>query len=577
MFTLKIQPENGQMYELTHNYGEFKITRVDGLGPVMNAINMTQGSGDGGIFNSARLETRNIVITCVLYGDIAASRHKLYRIFPQKSPVTVFFSAQGRNMKTIGYVERPACDPFTLRETAQISIICPDSYWTGMDEISATLLPNRPVTLDNVGDAPAGFLCTLNFSSGSQPAVTLGETTATLTAVYPYQKSLMLNPINGGVPVADDFDPETQKITELMLGGVDYTNSISSVEKIVHQYDISGTGATLIHVEMAQNVFGTGTYSVSYVVASVDGGSMETVEYSYYVSASMSASVTMANCNINFRNVLYDDNFFKDKDFYKVLLKNTAGTWTEVTEQCTLLGEASILPFVYAHFDYDLYNAGYREGKLVIYHDTNGADLRSTLDLHQYSGTRTPSTDWYANMYSTIPAGFNAAKDIPYINGIRIPASDISYQYIVSGGTTTEYPVIYGDPSASVEFRYVYSLSGADIRTYSTDQIDAGLTGTYYTRGVVLWNHTTGSWMNFKNTRFQLGDVAKISTVPGDLYAKIVQRDGQNTDISLLNDVYKNGYFFTLAQGENEIELTAQSGGSYVSGEISAGVLYIGV
>lgn len=571
MFTLKIQPENGQMYELTHNYGEFKITRVDGLDPVMNAINMTQGIGDGGIFNSARLETRNIVITCVLYGDIAASRHKLYRIFPQKSPVTVFFSAQGRNMKTIGYVERPACDPFTLRETAQISIICPDPYWTGMDEISANLLPNRPVTLDNVGDAPAGFLCTLTFSSGSQPAVTLGEATATLTAVYPYQKNLMLNPID--VSVAENFDPETQKITELMLGGVDYTNSISSVEKIIHQYDSSGTGAvTLIHVEMAQNVFDTGTYSISYVIASVDGGSMETVECKNYETDRYFYNTA------RFYKVIFGENYIKNKDFYKVF-GYRSGVWDDLTGLCTITGESSTPQYVRAYFgtQYNPDEDGYRKWRLVIYHDTNGADIRNTLALQPYSGTRTPSTDWYANMYSTIPSGFNAAKDVPYINGIRISASDISYQYIVSGGTTTEYPVIYGDPSASVEFRYVYSLSGADIRTYSTDQIDAGLTGTYYTRGVVLWNHTTGSWMNFKNTRFQLGDVAEISTVPGDLYAKIVQRDGQNTDISLLNDVYKNGYFFTLAQGENEIELTAQSGGSYVSGEISAGVLYIGV
>lgn len=578
MYTLKVQPGNGTIYELTHDYNEFRITEIEGLDPPENTVNITAGLFDGGIFNSSRLQPRNIIIHGVFRGDIGTSRRKLYGLFPYKSPVSVFFDDGVRNLKTVGYVEKTDCSPFTFPAGFSVSLLCPDPFWNSVSQVTASLPYGSTVTFDNPGDIAAGFQLRVEFSAENPPSVTLGEASATLTASYPYQKNLMLYPVDGGVPVAADFDPETQKITELTLGGVDYTAMIANVEKITKQDDAVGTNATtMIRVKMTSNVFGLGNYAIGYTIASVEGGSMATVEINEYTSNWISDSYTMAYCNVNFYNARWHENYFADKDAYRVYLKNTAGIWEDVTNQCTLLGDAGAPPFVYAHFDYNIVSVGYREGKLIIYHDTNDADIRSTLQLRTFSGTRKPSTDWYANLYSLVPAGYDPEKNVPYLNGIRVTADAISDCYVVADETTTKYSIVYGDPSDSAAFRYVYSLSSADIRSYTDDQIDAGLLGVYFTRGLMLSDTTSGDWLYFKDTRFQTGDVLEISTVPGDIYAKITRREGAAANISLMWDAYKNGYFFELAPGSHNLQLSASSGGSYASGAISFYPLFTGV
>ena len=578
MYTLKVKPENGTLYEVTHDYNEFRITEIEGLDPPMNTVNVTTGLFDGGIFNSSRLQPRNLVISGVLRGDIATSRRKLYALFPQKSSVEIFFSDGVLNLKTTGYVENYDCSPFLFPSGFGISVICPDSYWHALTDAEFSIESGTPVTITNPGNAAVGFRCVLEFSADDPPAVTLGEASATLTAVYPYQKNLMLYPVWDGDPVADDFDPVTQKITELKLGGVDFTARISSVEKITKQDDISGTNAqTMIRVEMTGNVFSKGTYSIDYTIASVEGGSMETVEINSYASTGVYEEYGGTGYEVWFYDVRPGENFDSSTDAYRVYMQRSGSSvWEDLTSQCSLHTKSGTPQFLYALFGFNPTVVGYAKGKLVIYHDADGADIRSTLQLRTFGGTRNPSADWYANLYSSVPVGFDSSADVPYINGNRITAADISDCYVVSGGVTTQYSIVYGDPADSVAFRYVYSLSSADIRTYTDDQIDAGLMGVFFTRGVMLEN-SSGGWIYFKNSRFQTGDVVEISTVSGDIYAKITEREGSSADISVMWDAYKNSRFFELKPGTNTLELSAGSGGEYLSGEISAGWLYTGV
>lgn len=579
MYTLRVQPENGVLYELTHDYEEFCITEIEGLDPPENQVNITAGLFDGGIFNSSRLQPRNIIIHGVFRGDIGASRRKLYRIFPQKSAITIYFSDGVRNLKTTGYVEKTDCSPFQFPAGFTVSVICPDSYWRSVTPVTASFSGTEAVTVENPGDISTGFQLTVEFSAENPPGITLGEASETLTAVYPYPKNLMLYPVWDDQPVADDFDPVTQKLTELKLGGVDYTAMISSVEKITKQDDISGTNAqTMIRVEMTGNVFSNGEYSVEYTIASVEGGSMETVEINAYASTGFYEEYGGNGYEVWFYDVRPGENYDASTDAYKMYMQRSGSSaWEDMTSQCSVHTKSGTPQFVYARFSFNPTAVGYAKAKLVIYHDTEGADIRSTLQLRTFSGTRKPSTDWYANLYSLVPAGYDAAKNVPYINGNRITASEISDCYVVSGGTTTHYSIVYGDPSSSVNFRYVYSLSSADIRNYTDDQIDAGLLGTDFIKKLMISNNTTGKWMYFKDTRFQLGDVLEISTVKGNLYAKITEREGSTANISLMWDAYKNGYFFELEPGDNTLQMAASSGGNYLSGELSASPLFTGV
>lgn len=575
MYTLKVQPENGALYELTHNYGKFAIVRIDGLDPPMNAVNIsTAGNMDGGIFNSARLEPRNIVITAVLYGNIEQSRQELYSIFPQKSSVVIFFKDKNRNLKTVGYVEQPACNPFDLRETAQISVICPDPYWHDVNGLTESFAAFEPTTITNSGDASAGFSCIVEFSTDNPPSVTLAEASDELQAAFPFRRNVFLQPMNGNTPVT--FDPDTQKITELVTALTDNTSNIISAENITKEDDLQGTNAEdFIRVSLSSDVLSSGTYSVSYAIASITGGSMENVECNVYESTHFSDSISPSiyNCNINFDDVTEGVNYDPDTDVCKLYLQSASG-WIEPDPASYTLIQTSGF---YANFGYNLIGAGYTAGKFVVYHDSTAADIRSTLQLDYFSETRNVLTDWSANCYDSIPAGFDAAKNVPYINGERITAADISECYIIpESGTAEAYSIIYGDPGNAVDFRYVYALNGDDITAYTDTEIDAGLIGTEFTEGLTLWNNTAGDWMQFKNTRFQLGDVLEICTVKGQLRAAITERDGQAADISLLSDVYKNGYFFQLARGENEIQITATSGSENVSATMTAEFLHGG-
>lgn len=153
---------------------EFLISNIEGLNPPDASVNISNmATGDGGFFNSSRLNTRNIILTIIpfdeppvdwerengewkwvrkasarKYPDIQSARRAIYKYFPVKKPVTLLFEtdskdAAGRyvNAHTTGYVESDSASIFgTNMASAQISIICPDPYFHSVvsDELEFT-------------------------------------------------------------------------------------------------------------------------------------------------------------------------------------------------------------------------------------------------------------------------------------------------------------------------------------------------------------------------------------------------------------------------------------------------------
>ena len=113
------------------------VKKVDGLGPVTANINTTElSSNDGSVFNSARLNSRNIVLTFgLMFNPIVEDmRHKLYKFFPLKKPVRIDVETDRRKLYTIGYTETNNPDIFAKEETQQVSIICPTPWMYGITE-----------------------------------------------------------------------------------------------------------------------------------------------------------------------------------------------------------------------------------------------------------------------------------------------------------------------------------------------------------------------------------------------------------------------------------------------------------
>ena len=110
----------------------FLIQSITGLGPVKADINSTKfATSDGAIFNSARLDSRNIVMILRLLENstIEDTRQKTYKYFPIKNRIRFRIETDNRTCETYGYVESNDPIIFSSQVSTQISIICPDPYF----------------------------------------------------------------------------------------------------------------------------------------------------------------------------------------------------------------------------------------------------------------------------------------------------------------------------------------------------------------------------------------------------------------------------------------------------------------
>lgn len=114
------------------------IESITGLGPVRADINTTEvTTSDGALYNSARANKRNIVMTLGFLneqGSIEDNRQKTYKYFPLKQKLTFYIETDNRKCQISGYVESNEPDIFSSEEKAQISIICPDPNFYGLGE-----------------------------------------------------------------------------------------------------------------------------------------------------------------------------------------------------------------------------------------------------------------------------------------------------------------------------------------------------------------------------------------------------------------------------------------------------------
>lgn len=113
------------------------ITEIEGLGPTKADINMTQlATADGGIFNSARVNSRNIVIKARFThaNTIEEARLASYKFFPIKQPVTFHIETDNRIAETTGYVESNEPVIFSDECEMQVSILCESPYFLSVSE-----------------------------------------------------------------------------------------------------------------------------------------------------------------------------------------------------------------------------------------------------------------------------------------------------------------------------------------------------------------------------------------------------------------------------------------------------------
>ena len=260
MFKLTLENNDGQFLTLTQNESNYQVISIEGLNPPPAQINVTDIVGmDGAKFNSSKLDTRNIVITVKINGDVEYNRQELYRICRTKEQIKCTFVNERRNVYASGYIDTLECDLFTNAEYAQISIVCMDPYFRDVlakevsisNEIMLFQFPfaidhddpipfseyqqNREAVVENSTEAETGALITV-FFTGSVSKLEIRNT------VTGESMELQYSFVSGDV-VYIDTNKGQKSITLLRSGS--RSNIFSSLQ----------SGSTFLPLHPGENIF----------------------------------------------------------------------------------------------------------------------------------------------------------------------------------------------------------------------------------------------------------------------------------------------------------------------------------
>lgn len=237
----------------------FAIYNIEGIGGGTADINTTDiTTGDGARYNSARAQKRNIVIYIKLLDlpDVETNRHKTYRYFPVKKPLTLEFETDNRTLQITGYVESNNPIIFSSQEYTQISILCPDPYFydrssstsafSGVTPMFSFPFSNESLTekliefgsirvddraiIDYKGDADSGVLITIHAMDAAENITIYNVDTREMMSISTDKiRTITGSPFTKG----DDIIISTvngNKYVKLLREGI-YTNIIGALNK----------------------------------------------------------------------------------------------------------------------------------------------------------------------------------------------------------------------------------------------------------------------------------------------------------------------------------------------------------
>lgn len=136
-YKLIIENKYGSQLQLTGNRN-YKV-KATGLNPVAaDIVTATVANYDGEIYKSAKKQKRNIVLIIFVQEPVETNRINLYKYINSKDWIRLYFKNGARDVYIDGYVESFELDHFAQTQTAQVSIICPQSNFIDMRPQEAT-------------------------------------------------------------------------------------------------------------------------------------------------------------------------------------------------------------------------------------------------------------------------------------------------------------------------------------------------------------------------------------------------------------------------------------------------------
>lgn len=260
----------------------FIIKNIEGLGPVKANINFKDlATNDGSIDNSARLSSRNIVMSLQFMESptIEETRLKTYKYFPIKRNIKFLIETDDRICETIGRVETNVPTIFSDAEGCQISILCPNPYFysAGEDGTNQTIFygtnplfefpfSNESLTEDLIefgsienrtegtiyydGDAEIGITIQIHAVGEAEGLVIYNTKTREIMRINDDKlKSL----IGSGIQAGDEITITTsrgEKGIYMLRSGVT-TNILNSLEKPIKWFQLSKGDNTFAYTASA--------------------------------------------------------------------------------------------------------------------------------------------------------------------------------------------------------------------------------------------------------------------------------------------------------------------------------------
>ena len=570
-FTLKIQNTKGEIFELTHNTRDYVVADVQGLTRPPTTINTSACAGiDGTFFNSARMEQRNIVIDLILRGDIEGNRQRLYRIFPAKTPCTVYFKNWNRDVKIKGYVETLEGDIFAVREQMQISIICPKPFWQDMQTIYTELssMVNRfkfpfsieaenpiPIAsygdpgcaiIENPGDVETGFICRIRISSKAQAKLTKE------TYSDPLPEEVLKR--YAYIPLSiEDYDPEQDTLN--------FSSSVQPSDSKTSRFvTVNGT-RYYERVYLSDQTGAVKTLDIT----RTEGAPAKDLEY-YEHNWDNVSEWNQGTDFTTLRDERVPDDF--SKSYVEV-----HGKYGESIADEPLNDEEYVLSIsedaMTIKLKADLSASGYSGIRLIIATSRSGIDVSGATGIRRKSIIYNWRTDlsWYPCDFED----FDKEKDILKIYENDVRRTDFSIMTIAyEDGGEADFIIFNRSITGDIRYEVIKSTSGEDVRHYSDRDIDAGL---LLVDRLKIYNRTTGKAFGL-DYQFLLYDEITICTQSGE-FSVTLNRGGTITN--LLSFMTGDSTWVKLDVGRNQLAFSADTNADFVYAVFETANLYGGI
>ena len=129
MYRLVAENKNGETLQLTSNPA-YVITGIDGLSQPDAIINSIDRAGhNGAMFNSAKVDVRQIIITIAINSPACENRNQLYKFFRTSSEVRLYYYNDMHEVYIDGWVQNATDDFFAQKQIMQVTINCPDPFF----------------------------------------------------------------------------------------------------------------------------------------------------------------------------------------------------------------------------------------------------------------------------------------------------------------------------------------------------------------------------------------------------------------------------------------------------------------